>query len=61
MRNCRNRKANRGNSLLVKAGVSTRRQHDREGANRDERYVSILASMQSTQWSQACRQKRETR
>ena len=27
-----------------------------EKANRDVRYASLLASMQNTQWSQACRQ-----
>jgi hypothetical protein len=47
----------RGNPLLAKAGGSIPAGNTIEKANRDERYASLLASMQNKGWSQACRVK----
>ena len=60
MRNCRNRKVNRGAILCSRKQRAAPAGNTNEKANRDERYASLLAGMQNTQWSQACRQKRET-
>ena len=56
MRNCRNRKVNRGAILCSRKQGSAPAGNTIEKANRDVRYASLLASMQNTQWPQACRQ-----
>lgn len=61
MRNCRNRKVNRGPILCSRKQGSAPAGNTIEKANRDVRYASLLASMQNTQWSQACRQKSQPR
>ena len=47
MRNCRNRKVNRGAILCSRKQGSAPAGNTIEKANRDERYASLLASMQN--------------